>query len=215
MASFRLILFYFFCFFFMMFYKLGDCYEVNKYATYVVGREMMLKYLKEYKEKPFVLYFYYSKRCPHCLKVKNFMLQNEKFVLKDAKEGETATYDGDETANKITVIMKSVYADSKPKRRNSFYDELLRKGHRAQVPAVEFNNLMMYESLEILEMLKELAEYVSSVREKSSTDSLDVKDGEKHEKSISRGSKRKGAEDLSNRDAFGEINTNVDQHKEK
>ncbi|SBS91177.1 conserved Plasmodium protein, unknown function [Plasmodium ovale] len=116
-------------------------------------------------KKQYITYIYHSSICSYCSKVTDAIKDNNNVEILQFHENsklEDLTY----TNKPIIVLMKNINREDSIDR-SIFYNELNKKGGKIQVPALEFNDHIMYESSEIINFYQHLLEKIEANNDSS------------------------------------------------
>ncbi|CRG95224.1 conserved Plasmodium protein, unknown function [Plasmodium gallinaceum] len=114
-------------------------------------KELLIKLNRDQSDS-YVISLYYSTLCTYCNKVTNFLEKNKNIEI--IKNYEKSKLEEVSKTNKpIVVLLKNINKENSYDR-SEFYYELKIKGNKFQVPAVEINDCIMFESNDIIKLFE-------------------------------------------------------------
>ncbi|CRH01574.1 conserved Plasmodium protein, unknown function [Plasmodium relictum] len=126
-------------------------------------KELLSKLNNEHKG-PYVISLYHSTLCTYCSKITNFLEMNKDNVI--TKKYENGKLEDISKVNKpIVVLLKNINVENSIEK-SPFFDELRIKGRRCQVPALEIGDFIMFESDDIIKLLKFLINKIEKKKKK-------------------------------------------------
>ncbi|KJP85418.1 hypothetical protein AK88_04957 [Plasmodium fragile] len=123
------------------------------------AKELMTKIDVEPVKSQYITYIYHSSICSYCTKVMNSIKDNENVEIIDFHE-DSNVEELVQTKKPIVVLMKNINK-GRSIDRSIFFAELNKKGGKIQVPALEVQDFILYESDEIIKFYKHLIQKVS------------------------------------------------------
>ncbi|CZT62551.1 hypothetical protein PFAG_04855 [Plasmodium falciparum Santa Lucia] len=127
--------------------------------------------------KQYITYLYHSSICQYCSKVTSMLENNDNVEIIKFKENNKIEDFGKFT-KPIVVLLKNINKENSLER-SIFYEELKRKGKKVQVPALEVNNIILFESDEIIKFYKKLLQKVSNDDKSSLQNRGNIKNDQK------------------------------------
>lgn len=152
--------------------KTVSCFSLHQ-KTNVVDLNSMWELLKKKPKKHYVFSLYYSKTCPYCNKVRQYLMRNNQVTLVEIEDEDKISVK--KLKRPIIIKMKKIYVDSLY-HKTHFYYELLRS-KKVQVPALAHRDCIMFESDDIISLVNQLTQFI--LRKNSAV--------ERHRNKINRG----------------------------
>ncbi|KYN97286.1 hypothetical protein PGSY75_1351800 [Plasmodium gaboni] len=128
--------------------------------------------------KQYITYLYHSSICQYCTKVTSMLENNDNVQIIKFKENDKIE-DFGKFKKPIVVLLKNINKENSLER-SIFFDELKRKGKKVQVPALEVNNIIIFESDEIIKFYKKLLQKVSDDEQSSLPNRRNIKNYKKN-----------------------------------
>lgn len=137
----------------------GDGFSFPQ-KSHVVSLNDMWEQLENEGRRRYVFTIYHRLSCPYCVKVRNFLANNEYVAIINIP-CDSSKLGLKRWRKPILIKMKSVYVDELL-NKSHFYYELLRKANKVQLPALRYRNYIMFESQDIITLIDRLIKKIIS-----------------------------------------------------